>query len=51
MYNYMSINTYTYNNILINYSYKCNNIYIRTGVIIQYHILFITYKWNFLVNF
>ena len=31
MYNYMSINKY---------SYKCNNNYIRTGVIKQYHILF-----------
>ena len=50
MYNYMSINTYTYKTILINYSYKCNN-YIRTGVNIQYHILFITLKWNFLVNY
>ena len=36
----MSINTYTYKTILINYSYKCNNNYIRTGVIRQYHILF-----------
>ena len=35
MYNYMSTNTYTYNFILINYLYKCNNNYIRTGVIIQ----------------
>ena len=39
MYNYMSINTYTYNIILNNYLYKCNNTYIRTGVIVQYYIL------------
>ena len=42
MYNYMSNNTYTYNNVLINSSYKCNNKYIRTGVVIQYHIVFTT---------
>ena len=40
MYKYMSINTYTYKTILINYSYKCNNNYIRTGVVIQYQIFF-----------
>ena len=36
----MSINTYTYKSTLNNYSYKCNNNLIRTGVIIRYHILF-----------
>ena len=28
LYNYMSNNIYNYNNILINYSYKCNRKYI-----------------------
>ena len=42
MYNYMSFNLYTYNTTMIKYSYKCKIIYIRTGVIIQYHILFKT---------
>ena len=42
MYNYKSIIIYTSNIILINYSYKCNNIYISTSVIMQYHILFNT---------
>ena len=32
MYNYMSINTYTYNDILNNYSHKCNNIYISIHI-------------------
>ena len=38
----MSINTYTDNITWTNYSNKCNNKHIRTGVIIQYHILSIT---------
>ena len=40
MYNYMSINTYTYKTKLIIYSYKSNNNYIHTGVIRQHHIFF-----------
>ena len=36
----MSINKYTYNIILTNYSYKRNNKYIRTRVVMQYQILF-----------
>ena len=44
MYNYMSINIYIYNIILNNYSYKCNNNFIGTGVIIHYHILFSFYN-------
>ena len=43
MYKYMSINTYTSNIKLINYLYKCNNNYIRTGVILQFYIIFNIY--------
>ena len=43
-YNYTrDIYIYTSNIILINYSYKCNNKRIRTGVDIHYHNLFISY--------
>ena len=48
----MSITIFSYNIILINYSNKCNNIYIsihiQTSVIIQYHLLLILrYTYNY----
>ena len=41
MYIYMIINLYTYIILLINYSYKCNNNYIYTSVVIRYQFIYI----------